>query len=339
MPRILDLFCGEGGAGSGYALAGFEVVGVDSSAARLRRYPFECVQADALAFVHQHGHEFDAIHASPTCTGYSRGTAALPDRLERYDRLIPAVRELLIATGRPYVIENVADARPELRDPITLCWSEFYEPGSVTDEDGTPLTMRRHRLFESNVTLSRPGACRHPRGMQVAGSYGGARRDPVEARAIRRGGYVPKSTDVQRRLLGTPWMSEKGCQLSIPPAYTHHIGTQLLHHLTPKDRRMQFTTLDDLWCANPTADRIAALAQQLASKGAGHALTRIDYLTEILHSAEVLRAEAVAQARREGESWQRIGANMGITKQAAQQRYGTSTPTVDPAQLTIEDAR
>lgn len=28
-PRLLDLFCCEGGAGKGYADAGFEVVGVD----------------------------------------------------------------------------------------------------------------------------------------------------------------------------------------------------------------------------------------------------------------------------------------------------------------------
>jgi DNA (cytosine-5)-methyltransferase 1 len=66
--------------------------------------------------------------------------------------------------------------------------------------------------------------------LQVAGSYGGARRDKWEAKHIRGGGYVP-SVEVQRQILGTPWMSEKGCQLSIPPAYTEHIGTQLLAHL------------------------------------------------------------------------------------------------------------
>src|SRR5665647_2816061 len=68
---------------------------------------------------------------------------------EVYDALIAATREAMLIVGRPYVIENVADARPELRDPLTLCWSMFYEPGSVLDDDGTPLRMARHRLFES----------------------------------------------------------------------------------------------------------------------------------------------------------------------------------------------
>lgn len=212
----------------GYHRAGFEVVGVDMALARLKHYPFECHQADAIEFVLAHGHEFDAIHASPTCTGYSRGTAAIPDRVARYDRLIPATREALRSTGVPYVIENVADARSELLSPILLCWRMFGT--AVIDDDGTPLVMDRHRLFESNRLILAPEHIKHDRSVQVAGSYGGARRDKREAREVRKGGYVP-SADVQRALLGTPWMTEKGCQLSIPPAYTEHIGAQLLAQL------------------------------------------------------------------------------------------------------------
>lgn len=188
-----------------------------------------------MEFILEHGWRFDVNHASPTCTGYSRGTAAIPDRFERYDRLIAATREALIETGRPYVIENVADARPELRDPLMLCWSMFYEPGSVIDDDGTPLRMERHRLFESNVPLLAAGHCRHPRDIQVAGAYGGARRNKREAREIRKGGYVPPSLDVLRCLTGLDWASEKGCFLSIPPAYTEHIGRQLLDYLATTD--------------------------------------------------------------------------------------------------------
>lgn len=229
-PRLLDTFCGEGGAGHGFALAGFDVMGVDNDRARLARYPYQHTLGDALEYIAEHGHEYDVIHASPPCTGYTRGTAAIPDRLDKYDRLIPVVRELLEATGRPYVIENVEDARSELRNPIRLCWTEFYEPGSVLDDDGTPLQMFRHRLFESNVDIWPAGGCQHDPSVQVAGAYGGARRDKVEAREIRKGGYVP-SLDVMRQLLGTPWMSEKGCFLSIPPAYTEHIGEQIMAHL------------------------------------------------------------------------------------------------------------
>lgn len=228
-PLLLDLFSGEGGAAMGYHRAGWDVLGVDNAPARLKRYPFPFIEGEALAYLAT-SPSVDAIHASPPCTGYTRGTAAIPDRLERYDRLIAATRDLLEQTDLPYVIENVEDARPELRDPITLCWTEFRDPGSVHDDDGTPLWMRRHRLFESNVPLWPGGGCQHPADMQCAGAYGGARRDKVEARTIRKGGYVPH-VDVMRELLGTPWMSEKGCQLSIPPVYTEHIGAQLLEHV------------------------------------------------------------------------------------------------------------
>ncbi len=224
-PKLLDAFCGEGGAGFGYHLAGWDVVGVDNAPARLRHYQFESHVGDAVAFILEHGHDFDAIHASPPCTGYSRGTVAIPDRLERYDRLIAATREAIRLVGKPYVIENVAGARPELRDPILLCGRMFGL--TAIDDDGTDLVLDRHRLFESSVWLPQPEHPKHDRDVQVAGSYGGARRDKVEARHIRRGGYVP-SADVQRDLLGTPWMTEKGCQLSIPPAYTHYIGEHLL---------------------------------------------------------------------------------------------------------------
>lgn len=232
-PKLLDAFAGEGGAGVGYQRAGFCVTAVDTSAARLSRYPLACpgakaVRGDAIEFIVHRGHEFAAGHGSPTCTGYSRGTAAIPDRFERYDRLIPAVRWAFQMAEVPHVIENVADARPELRDPILLCGRMFGL--SAIDDDGTPLVMDRHRLFETSFYVLAPEHEKHDRRVQVAGSYGGARRDKREAREIRKGGYVP-SVEVQRALLGTPWMSEKGCQLSIPPAYTEWIGRDLLAYL------------------------------------------------------------------------------------------------------------
>ena len=206
----------------GYHRAGFDVVGVDLDPRFAKRYPFEFHAADAVEFVKEHGHEFDAIHASPPCQAYS---ITRHGHSVRHPELIEPARDALVATGRPFVIENVKGA--PLVDPLTLCWSMFHDAGSVLDDDGTPLRMERHRLFESNVPLTAPRACEHPRDVQVAGSYGGARRDKHEARHVRHGGYVP-AKHVQQSLLGIEWMTQHGLYQSLPPVYTQHIGAQVL---------------------------------------------------------------------------------------------------------------
>lgn len=228
---MLDTFSGEGGTVAGYQRAGFHVTAVELDPARAARNPADVViVGDALEYIDRHGSEYDAVHASPTCTGYSRGTAALPYRLSRYLRLIPAVRDLLTATGRPYVIENVEDARSELVNPLRLCGKEFGL--GAYDDDEQWLTVKRHRLFESNVALMSAGGCPgHPRSEQVGGCYGGARRDKTEARTIRHGGYVPANLTVLRTMIGADWMSERGCFLSVPPDYAQFIGYQLLDAL------------------------------------------------------------------------------------------------------------
>lgn len=238
-PTILDLFCGEGGAAAGYAAAGFDVVGVDRKPLA-HRYPGRFIQADALTYLAQHGHEYTYRHASCPCQAYSISTAGNPAARAKHERLIAATRELLARHPGVWVIENVEQARREMRDPIMLCGRQF---GLVThDEDGEPLTLDRHRLFESNAPLTAPPHPAHD-ARQVAGVYGGSRRakrrdgetlaqvaprDRHAARVERGGGYVPRSIAVQQRLLGIDWMSVKGMQESIPPAYAEHIGRQLL---------------------------------------------------------------------------------------------------------------
>jgi DNA (cytosine-5)-methyltransferase 1 len=236
----------------GYHRAGFDVYGVDLfDQFSQKRYPFPSHKGDAIAAMQWltegmpigfrdegpglYLDDFDAIAASPPCQHASAGTRA-QDR-SRYPRLIEPTRELLIQTGLPYVIENVKGA--DLRDPILLCGTMFEL--HATDDDGTPLEMWRHRLFESNVSLSAPlwvdnGWAASPAHLhnwhsnQVAGSYGGARRNKHEARSVRHGGYVP-SKRVQQELLGIDWMTERGMHQSIPPVYTEHIGRQLLAHI------------------------------------------------------------------------------------------------------------
>lgn len=217
--KVLDLFCCEGGAAHGYAQVGFEVVGVDINPKYGKTYPYEFHAADALEFLAQHYQEFDFIHASPPCQAYS---VTKNSHNKQHPKLIEATRAALKATGKPYIIENVIGA--PLENPLMLCGTMFNL--AAVDEDGTPLVMYRHRIFESNLPLTAPQHEKHKRGVQVAGSYGGARRDKEEARKVRKGGYVP-SKAVQEKLLGITWASEYGLWQSIPPAYTKYLGLQV----------------------------------------------------------------------------------------------------------------
>jgi DNA (cytosine-5)-methyltransferase 1 len=224
-PRLLDLCSCEGGAAAGYQAAGWHVTAVDLDGAALKRNPADVtILADALEFLAEHGHEYDAIHASFPCQRWS-ANGANPAASTWPDLITPG-RELLNATGRPWVMENVPKA--PLRWDVVLCGTHF---GLTTfDTDGTKLYLKRHRVFESNIpTGPPPRNCVHPRGVQWAGVYGGARSDKQEARKVRRGGYVPADASVQSALLGgVPWMTGKGRKECIPPVYAEWFGAQLL---------------------------------------------------------------------------------------------------------------
>jgi DNA (cytosine-5)-methyltransferase 1 len=140
-PKLLDLFCGAGGCSVGYARAGFDVVGVDNMPHP--DYPFPMFVADAIEFIEDGWIEagnFDAVHASPPCPRYSVATPSAAR--DKHPDLVAPVRELLRATGLPYVIENVPGA--PLDTPILLCGSMF------------DLGVRRHRLFETNAPALQP---------------------------------------------------------------------------------------------------------------------------------------------------------------------------------------
>ena len=150
-PRLLDLFCCAGGAGMGYSRAGFDVVGVDLSPQK--NYPFEFIQADALALDPKFLASFDAIHASPPCQSYS-DLAKRNGNAHEWPRLIEPVREILRSTGLPYVIENVEGA--PMIDAVVLCGTMF--PG---------LRVLRHRLFEANFEIIAPPSQKAPLGSYV----------------------------------------------------------------------------------------------------------------------------------------------------------------------------
>lgn len=218
--RLLDLFSCAGGAASGYAAAGFEIVGVDID--DQPRYPFEFVKGDALEYVAKHGHEFDAIHASPPCQAFSK-TKTLHSN--EHPDLIEPTRAALIATGLPYVIENVPGA--PLLDPTKLDGRHFAM--TARDVDGVPVKLVRPRLFESNFELVAPESFTPNRDILTASAYGAgggwtpAHRD----NPARRGGYIPH-IDVLKELLEIEWMNKNELSQSIPPRFTKWVGEQLM---------------------------------------------------------------------------------------------------------------
>ena len=63
MLRLLDLFCGAGGASKGYADAGFEITGIDIKHGK--RYPFTYKRMSIEHVTMDMLQEYDFIHASP----------------------------------------------------------------------------------------------------------------------------------------------------------------------------------------------------------------------------------------------------------------------------------
>ena len=226
-PVLLDLFCCAGGAGKGYHDAGFQVIGVDIDPQP--NYPFKFFQADAVEFTEDFGHLFDVIHASPPCQTFSR-TKTLHDN--EHPDLIEPTRQALVASGKPFVIENVVGA--PLIDPIKLSGQHFNM--TAADVDGVPLKLVRHRLFESNIDLAVPDEFHANKQIQTASIYGagGGWTPKHRDNPDRRGGYIPH-TDVVKRLLGIDWMTKHELSQSIPPKFTEFIGRQLLAHISESE--------------------------------------------------------------------------------------------------------
>jgi DNA (cytosine-5)-methyltransferase 1 len=217
-PRLLDLFCGAGGAAMGYHRAGFDVTGVDI--APQPRYPFTFVQADALEYLRGLSWvelmQYAAIHASPPCQRFSVATrtahrASHPD-------LIAPTRTALRAAGLPWIMENVPGA--PLENAYVLC-------GGGLGLGTADMHLQRHRLFECEgfeVGLVPP--CSHY-GRHAVGVIG----HPAETTGRRtfggKGGYEGSSIEA-REAMGIDWMTRHELSQAIPPAMTELLGHALL---------------------------------------------------------------------------------------------------------------
>lgn len=193
----------------GYHRAGFDVVGVDVEPQP--RYPFEFHQGDATTFPLD---GFDAYHASPPCQDHSSLSSLWPSHGTGW--MLAHTRQRLDATGKPYVIENVVGA--VMPGALTLCGTEFGL--RCETRHGGVRWLKRHRLFESNIPLWGASGC-HCVGKAIGGVYGHG-----GGGAMARGYKLNLSES--RAVMGCEWMNRVEVSQAIPPAYTEHIGRQLI---------------------------------------------------------------------------------------------------------------
>jgi DNA (cytosine-5)-methyltransferase 1 len=212
-PRLLDLFCGAGGAAMGYWRAGFDVVGVDNRPQP--RYPFEFRLGDAMTWPLE---GFDAIHVSPPCQDHS---VASYGRTRGTGWMLAATRERLLGQSAPWVIENVPGA--PMRPDLEVCGCVVGLPG-----------LERKRWFETWPQLFdlRPG-CHHTEPIVSVTGHG-------RCRTMAPGtGLVAD----WRRVMGIDWMTRDELSQAIPPAYTEYIGGLLLEQISEPRAAAQETLL------------------------------------------------------------------------------------------------
>lgn len=233
-PRLLDLFCGAGGAARGYQLAGFDVTGIDQRP-QPRYAGDRFLQADALEYLRAHGREYDALHASPPCQAFTQLSArhrGKGGRADSHPDLLTPCRELLAGRAQPWVIENVVGARRLMRPTLILHGGMFG------------LGVHRPRLFEANVLLLAPKAPRVPEPIGVYGSRPDGRplfrnSGPFTIGPDGRKRYqnqspirCARSLGEASQAMGIDWMTWDEIREAIPPAYTRLIGEQLRRWLS-----------------------------------------------------------------------------------------------------------
>ncbi len=206
--KLLDLYCGVGGASVGYARAGFEVTGIDLKHGK--RYPYTYVRADVLEVIKDIDYlrQFDVIHASPPCQTHSitqHLRNAQGKSTSKID-LIPQTRQSLIESGVNYIIENVPGS--PLINPVQLCGSSFG------------LKVRRHRLFESNMPI-KGSICNHKLQGRPVGVYGSLNDE------IPNGGKTATTIDEARKAMDMDWAIWTELVEAIPPAFTQYLGEQI----------------------------------------------------------------------------------------------------------------
>jgi DNA (cytosine-5)-methyltransferase 1 len=211
--KLLDLFCGAGGAAKGYHNAGFsEIHGVDIKPQPL--YPYKFFESEAISYLQQYGEHYGAIHASPPCQRYTKAGKQWRKEGRDYPDMIVRLREALKSLGKPYVIENVPGS--PLINPVIINGAMFG------------LRVHRVRWFECSFDIQ----------FFLLPSQ----QPPVKmGRPVNPGQVIQpvghfSNVPYARKEMGIDWMGQKDLAQAIPPVYTEFIGRQLIRHIKPDEQ-------------------------------------------------------------------------------------------------------
>lgn len=206
--KILDLFSGCGGCALGYHQGftelGFSpiITGIDINPQP--NYPYKFIQCDALRYLSVvNNDDFDLIHASPPCQGYSM-TQVLHKK--DYPKMIPILRTHFRHRNMKYIIENVEGAKSEMINPVLICGLMVGMP------------MIRHRLFETNLEIDQPA---HPKHILKSTPMG--RHHKPNTYYPSPCGNFPQF-DLIKEVMALPQAKiKREVAQAIPPAYTRLI--------------------------------------------------------------------------------------------------------------------
>ena len=210
----LDLFCGAGGASKGLLDAGFDVIiGVDIEK-QPEYFGNDFNKTDALKLKIGYLTLFDFIWASPPCQAYSYGSKKDRNKGKKYPDLIAATKQMLLKTGKPFVIENVVGS--PLRKDLLLCGEMFG------------LRIVRHRIFEIHGFKCKQSE--HPKHKPPITFKGLKKKKSWYMQVAGHGGqsYSFKLKDWQKAM-GIDWIKDRHTLAQcVPPAYAKYIGKQFL---------------------------------------------------------------------------------------------------------------
>jgi len=217
--KVLDLFCGGGGASEGMKRAGAdEIWGVDIGFQH--HYPFWFIQADVFNLSLKFIRQFDFVWASPPCQAYSYAAARWRNSGKTWPDLIARTRGLLIDAAVPFCIENVPGA--PIRKDLLLCGQMFE------------LHVIRHRYFELFGFSCYQPVHRNHRGMVMrhfyvtvagtGGNYPGHNFDKLRC--------LEGATQLEtwRYAMGIDRMDKKCLREAVPPAYAEFIFGEFMRN-------------------------------------------------------------------------------------------------------------